>query len=75
MHFQGENGFPGENGAHSHSFHPQSHTGYGPRGENHRAVRIRVQIRYTVKTLGPLGTKLDSSKAMFRTSKGRQVGS
>ena len=53
----------------SQSLLSPSHTGYGPshtQGENHQAVRIGVQIRYTVKTLGPLGTKLDSSKAMFR---------
>ena len=53
--------FPAEwcSAACSHSLLSPPCSGYGPQGENHWAVRIRVQIRYTVKTLGPLGTKLD----------------
>ena len=35
---------------------PPPCSGYGPQGENHWAVRIRVRIRYAVKTLGPLST-------------------
>ena len=34
-------------------------SGYGPQGENHWALRIRVRIRYAVKTLGPPRTNLD----------------